>query len=267
MDLTNSSCTQEYSYWIKDLSLFPVDKESIVCGRWLTDAVITAGQKLLKQAHPHMGGLQPTILGLSLTFEVQRSEFVQVLHIGGNHWLTVSNIGCPHATVHIFDSLPNIDLPSCTKAQIAALLCTDKHQIQLEFQCVQLQHGSSDCGTFALAYAASLCTRKSPTQTIYIQNMLREHLLHGIETGVLTEFPQQRHKRKPVKQRGQVLFNVYCKCRQIENGEMIQCNNCGEWYDENCVDVLRDHDVWKKVETIWMCEACCFVIRTSYNCS
>ena len=84
-------------------------------------------------------------------FEVQRSEFVQVLHIGGNHWLTVSNIGCPHATVHIFDSLPNIDMPSCAKAQIAALLCTDKHQIQLEFQSVQLQHGSSDCGTFALA--------------------------------------------------------------------------------------------------------------------
>ena len=61
--------------------------ESIVGGRWLTDA---AGQKLLKQAHPRMGGLQPTILGLSLAFEVQISEFVQVLHIGGNHWLTVS---------------------------------------------------------------------------------------------------------------------------------------------------------------------------------
>ena len=53
VDLTNSSCTQEYSYWIKDLSLFLVDKESIVGGRWLTDAVITAGQKLLKQAHSY----------------------------------------------------------------------------------------------------------------------------------------------------------------------------------------------------------------------
>ena len=115
----------------------------------------------------------------------------------------------------MFDSLPNIDLPSCAKAQIAALLCTDKHQIQLEFQSVQLQHGSSDCGTFTLAYAASLCTGKSP---IYTQNMLRELLLHGIATGVLTEFPQQCRKRKLGKPRGQVLFNVYCKCRQIENG-------------------------------------------------
>ena len=59
----------------------------------------------------------------------------------------------------------------------------------------------------------------------------------------------ERCKRKPGKSRGQVLFNVYCKCRQIENGEMIQSNNCGEWYHESCVDVSSD----QKVETIWMC--------------
>ena len=86
---------------------------------------------------------------------------------------------------------------------------------------------------------------------IYKTCYIREHLLHSIETGVLTEFPQQRCKRKPGKLRGQVLFNVYCKCRQIENGEMIQSNNCGEWYHESCVDVSSD----QKVETIWMCEA------------
>ena len=44
VDLTNSSCIQEYSYWIKDLNLFLAD-------RWLTDAVITAGQQLFTPTH------------------------------------------------------------------------------------------------------------------------------------------------------------------------------------------------------------------------
>lgn len=82
--------------------------------------------------------------------------------------------------------------------------------------------------------------------------MVTEQLLH--EAGVLIEFPQQCRKRNPGKPQSQVLFNVYCKFRQIENGEMIQCDKCGEW---NRLDVSSDHNVWKRAETIWLCEAYC----------
>ena len=44
---------------MKDLLLYPSDKDFIRGGKWLTDSIITAGQKLLKMAHPNMGGLQP----------------------------------------------------------------------------------------------------------------------------------------------------------------------------------------------------------------
>ena len=57
----------------------------------------------------------------------------------------------------------------------------------------------------------------------------------------MKQFPQQCRKRNPGKPRSQVLLNVYCKCRQIENGEMIQCDKCGEWNHENCLDVSSDH--------------------------
>ena len=46
-----------------------------------------------------------TIRDMTLAFEVQRKQFVQVLHINENHWVTASNIGCPVATVDIFDSM------------------------------------------------------------------------------------------------------------------------------------------------------------------
>ena len=32
-------------------------------------------------------------------------DFVQVLHVGGNHWLTVTNIGCQENRTKVFDSL------------------------------------------------------------------------------------------------------------------------------------------------------------------
>ena len=44
-------------------------------------------------------GLQDTILGQSLSFDVIGNEFIRVLHCGGNHWVTVSNIGCPVSTI------------------------------------------------------------------------------------------------------------------------------------------------------------------------
>ena len=36
-----------------------------------------------------MRGLQNTLLGCTLSFDVIKNEFVQVLHSGGNYWLTV----------------------------------------------------------------------------------------------------------------------------------------------------------------------------------
>ena len=80
-----------------------VSVKSLINCRCLSDALITAGQKLLKDAYPHIGGLQTTILGMTLVFKVQRVQFVQVLHINENDPVTASNIGCPVATVDIFD--------------------------------------------------------------------------------------------------------------------------------------------------------------------
>ena len=54
------------------------------------DDVINAGIKLLEMSYPAMGGLQSTVLGETLSFNVCRGNFVQILNVARNHWITVS---------------------------------------------------------------------------------------------------------------------------------------------------------------------------------
>ena len=68
--------------WVKvgDIKLYHSDKELIETGGWwLTDDIIAAASLILKTMYPEMGGLQSPILGESLSFDVCKGEFVQVL--------------------------------------------------------------------------------------------------------------------------------------------------------------------------------------------
>ena len=147
IDLTKEADVPPIKFWIKDLCLFPSDKQVLLNGDWLTDAIITAGQKLLLADYPHVGGLQPACLAQKFQFNVQRGNFVQILNVYGSHWLTISNVGCPDGTV---DSLPNCALSVNTELQIAAILfLTDYKQITVNFVDVQIQGNSTDCGVYA----------------------------------------------------------------------------------------------------------------------
>ena len=83
---------QPTKYWLENLKLHAADKQYLSGGKWLTGNLIDAGQTLLKNAYPQIGGLQSTSLGETLAFQIQRGEFVQVLNVAGNHWITISNL-------------------------------------------------------------------------------------------------------------------------------------------------------------------------------
>ena len=72
---------------------------------WLDDDIINAAQFMLKQQHPKVGGLQSTTLSEKFTMEPQPGKFVQVMLINGNHWITISTIGCQKSSINVFDSL------------------------------------------------------------------------------------------------------------------------------------------------------------------
>eukprot|EP00731_Ephydatia_muelleri_P022608 Em0015g191a len=78
---------------------------------WLDDEHITAAQHLLQEQHPDVAGLQSTSLQYTRTFEVLRDHpFIQCLHENGNHWITVSTVGCSSDVVQVFDSSYHLKL-------------------------------------------------------------------------------------------------------------------------------------------------------------
>lgn len=254
IDLTRETASiKSPKYWIQDLCLFLSDKKCIAKGRWLNDNIIRATQELIKKAYPGVGGLQSPILGENFSFAVQKGEFVQILHVYGSHWLTVSNIGCPPGQINVYDSIPNCELYSRSKCQISTILHSKKTKIDVAFMDVQMQSGASDCGLFALAFAMSLCAGDNPSQVQYVQHSMRDHLLACIEKRAITAFPQRvRRRRKLVRNR--ISFKIYCYCRGPQYGEMIACSACDEWFHRECV--RAPSKAWSNVSFKWTCDSC-----------
>lgn len=70
---------------------------------------------------------------------------MQILHVGGNHWITVSTIGSTSpSTVRVYDSLGKA-LPLDTKKQVAAILHSPDKEINLEYANVQVRINSILC--------------------------------------------------------------------------------------------------------------------------
>ena len=234
------------------------DYNCILNGKWITDSIINAGQKLIKEAFPHIGGLQVTTLGEILAFQMERREFVQVLHVNNNHWITVSNIQCTSGNVNIFDCNLGMDISHRTKQLICSLVRSQDKKITLRIKPVQRQNGSSDCahGVFALAFATSLCSKVCPTTFTYHQSLMRKHLLECLTNGTMTVFPGnviRQPRRSPSRN---IEVDIFCRCRLPlpEFGRMAQCDGCQEWFHEECETIPAS--VWKQKRRKWLCSIC-----------
>ena len=145
---------------------------------WLNDNIINAAQTLLKTKYG-TPGLQNTLLTTALQgCVVGGEECVQVLHSGGNHWLTISTIGCPYSTINIYDSMC-CTLPHSTQKMICALLVSHEPNVTLRFIDVDRQNNANDCGLYALAFASTLCSGKDPRHITFSKTDLRKHLLQS----------------------------------------------------------------------------------------
>ena len=87
--------------WMKigTVQLSQADKDILLHPRaWLNDNIIHAAQVLLKSQAPMVGGLQEPGKGHVCSFDIERGEFVQILHDGHGHWLMVSTVGAKQAS-------------------------------------------------------------------------------------------------------------------------------------------------------------------------
>ena len=109
---------------------------------------------MLQQQHPYIGRFQDPVLSDKLAMVPQRGEFIPVLNVNHDHWLTISNIRCSNPySIKIFDSLGG-RLPNETKKVVA------DSALQSFMKIVKKQDGGSNCGWFAQASTTSLCNQK-----------------------------------------------------------------------------------------------------------
>ena len=233
--------SQNEKFWIRELNLLERDRDILLNpAGLLNDSIIDAAQKLLKQAFPALSGLQSVCCGLTMNFDIEPSEFVQVIHNGRGHWLTISTIRTSRPDIHVYDSM----YPSAgtfVKAQIAALLHTESPAIRLQFMNVQMQAGGYDCGLFAVAFATALAFGEPPGQYHFAQEKMHHHLWSCFERGQISMFPYSKLRRateSTVKSVDEV--PVYCVCRmpELPNTHWIEYSGCKRWYHtEPCVNV------------------------------
>lgn len=259
IDLTKlpDSSSKHTDFWQKDLGLSSSDKHSISEGQWLSDNVIRATQLLILKKYPDTKGLQSPVLGQTLTFDIHQKgvKFVQVLNISNCHWITVTSIGCSDSSeVLVYDSLTSGDISFQTKQQIAALIYSNKSKVKVIIPRVQQQSNGSNCGLFALAFAYSLSAGQDPSTVIYKEKQLRSHLLTCLESQQVISFPchpRRRQTKTPIV----LEFSIHCICRLPEEGKMIECERCLEWFHKDCVNTVPSH--WRaKRRTKWVCEKC-----------
>ena len=111
-------------------NLFVSDKHILLSPTaWLTDDIIGATQDLLKKEVPLGNGFQSTCCGITCAFDIESDEFIQIVHNGHGHWLTISTIGSKKGEVFVYDSMyPCVS--DIVNRQIAALLATKEKEIK-----------------------------------------------------------------------------------------------------------------------------------------
>ena len=223
---------------------------------WLNDTIISAAQLLLKKQSPLLGGFQPPCLGQACAFDIQSAEFIQILHDGHGHWLTVSTVGAEDgAEVYVYDSMyPSVG--TYTKKQVASILCSKRKAIKLNIMDVQMQAGGCDCGLFAIAFATALANGIPPGKFTFDQSKMRKHLYTCLQNGRLVMFPTKKERRVPVKVKSRDEIVIYCECRmpELRNVKMVECYKCKEWYHVHCVHVPQSALVDRN--TKWFCNSC-----------
>ena len=165
-------------------------------------------------------------------------EFVQIVNIGHNHWITLSTIGCQPGHINVYDSL-HMTLSSDVKELIADLLQWKGNYITIHYCDVQWQVDGNDCGIFAIAFATAICNGDEPASIVFDQNNMRKHLKTCFDNGKLTPFPERSRKRR-IKAAKEDTLPVHCTCRLPDRGDlMIQCTKCKTWYHTTCVNIPK----------------------------
>ena len=124
------------------------------------------------------------------------------------HWIVLSTIGCADHELKVYDSLYNT-VNEDTQTVIAALLNSEHSHINIYMMNMAKQHGSTECGLYAIATLVCLAFGEDPTTVVFGQAMLRSHLGECFMKRHLELFPIIKKRRITQKVRTFMCYLLY----------------------------------------------------------
>ena len=220
----------------KDYLITILQKEN----EWLVDDHIDHAQGLLLEQFPNMHGLQNRMLfGTpdACLVGTPACDFVQILNLGGNHWICVSTLGCAPGHIDIYDPLYTGFTTPTLLNEIARMLHTDCPQMTMCWQVCSKQSGGSDCGLFAVAFATAICYSINPSTLVFSQSGMRNHFIHCIHDKKMTLFPNAAAKSEKSACLRKISKPLFCVCRMPDtfDSNTIECYTCKELFHRTCV--------------------------------
>ena len=183
---------------------------------------------------------------MTMNYDIEPSEFVQVIHNGRGHWLTISSISTSHPDVHVYGSM----YPSAgtlVKAQIAALLHTENLPAIHECSHAGRRY---DCGLFIccdICYCTGIWRAPRSISLRSRQNASPSVELFRGKADISVSVQLRRATESIVKSVDEV--PVYCVCRmpELPKTRWIKCSGCKRCYHtESCINAPCT-DVYKEV--------------------
>ena len=108
---------------------------------------------------------------------------LQILHVGGNHWVVASNIGYTTGEVNLYDSLHS-EISIATKMLLEKVFGNAKVTLP---ECSK-QIGNHDCGLFAIAFCTTLAHGVPLSEVTLNQHTMRHYLIKCFEQLEMTPF-------------------------------------------------------------------------------
>ena len=132
--------------------------------------------------------IQSLSLYFASDFEYCPYEKIQIIHNNAHHSILLSSF---NGEVRIFDSL-NTDPTIETLQQMKQLFSPENTFPQYQLSPCHKQVGTTDCGVFAIAYSIDILFGNNPSEIVYHQSKLRQHLVDCFGKGTLTTFPKYK---------------------------------------------------------------------------
>ena len=100
-----------------------------------------------------------------------------------------------------------------------------------------------------------MCAGEDPISMHYSQDCMRMHLESCLKKRKMDVFPSKLIRNEG----GNSLVStvpIFCNCRLPEEGKMVQCDVCSEWYHKDCIAGIPKTLWHRKNTTQWCCPVC-----------